>query len=190
MSELAKASREFFKRLGNTSECTFKLTPEFISEAEALREEIREEERGGGMCHIVTEVLQHRYGWERLYVTYLTADGDIICPGGHVINVLPDGSIVDPTRDQFGEGYSVSHIKPDSHEIGRYRPEFYDDYYPGHPEYPELDAWLPFYHGKDDTSLGDDIKVTKERGYWLTDRRLLDAYDDKQREYGGSRYRV
>jgi hypothetical protein len=190
MTDLAKASREFFLQVnGGAVAYEFELTPEFVKTVEAIREQIREDERGGGMCHLVTdELCAMNKGWERMYVSYLTDEGEVICGGGHAINVLPDGSILDPTRDQFGEGFSVSHIKTGSDEIGRYRPEFYEDYHPGHPEHPELAAWLPFYEGTDDSKLHDTIKKSKARGHWLQDLTLLDEYEAKQRGYCASGY--
>lgn len=193
MSDLAKASSAFFKWIiRGSADRDFTLTPEFIAEVEALREEIRAENNGGGMCHLVTEALQAKYGWERLYVTYMTESGEIICGGGHVINVLPDGSVLDPTRDQFGEGFSVSLIENDSEEIGRYRPEFYSDYHPGHPDIRdgELDAWLPYFTGQEDSDIGQELSDTRGRGWWLEDTSLYDAYLQKQKQYGLVSYRM
>lgn len=160
------------------------LTPEFIAEIEALREEIRIENDGGGMCHLVTEALQAKYGWERLYVSYLTMEGEIICGGGHVISVLPDGAILDPTRDQFGEGYSVSLIAANSPELGRYRPEFYDDFHPAHPDAAgQLDGWKDIYDGRQDYDVEASIVGERGANWWLTDMTQMNAYRAKQSEY-------
>jgi hypothetical protein len=184
MSMLPEASREFFVSIMRGHRVhDFELTPEFVAKTEAYREEVREEEGGGGMCHIVTEYLAEKYGWERLFVSYLAPNGDIICGGGHVINVLPDGSILDPTRDQFGEGFSVSHIKNDSDEIGRYRPEFYVDYHPGHPDAAALDAWLPYYDGVPDEDVDTMKNGTRGPGWWLSDKACYNAYIDRQNEF-------
>jgi hypothetical protein len=184
MSVLPEASRQYFKKIvGGRRQHEFKLTPEFVADVEAYRDQVREEEGGGGMCHIVSDYLAEKYGWERLYVTYLSPSGEIICGGGHVINVLPDGSILDATRDQFGEGFSVSHIANDSDEIGRYRPEFNQDYYPGHPDSAALSPWVPYYGGTADEDIDTLKGGARESGWWLTDKSHYDAYLEKQRSF-------
>lgn len=176
---LADASRTFFKNAMSARAYDFALTPTLISDIEKVRQEIRAEEGGGGMCHLVSEYLQSKFpDWERLYMSYLTTDGELICAGGHVVNLLPDGSILDSTRDQFGEGFSVSHIKIDSDEIGRYRPEFYQDYYPGHPDIGgSLDMYLDHYSGTPDDQLPEPSKTP---GWWLADTTLYEQYLSEQ----------
>lgn len=176
-----EASRAYMKGIGRSGSPLAELTPELIEEIETLRDEIRMAEGGGGMCHFVTEVLQNRYGWDRLCVTYLSPEGEIICGGGHVVNVLPDGSILDPTRDQFGEGFSVSLIRSESDEIGRYRTEFYEDFHPGHPDAGDLlDGWADAYDGRIDVVVQDDNEAERGCTWWLEDTSLLDAYQEKQ----------
>ena len=161
------------------------LSAELVEEIETLREEIRQAEGGGGMCHFVTEELQMRYGWERLCVTYLSPDGEIICGGGHVVNILPDGSVLDPTRDQFGEGFSVSLVSFASDEIGRYRTEFYEDFHPWHPDAEgTLDGWADAYDGRSDAEVQDVLRAERGDGWWLEDRSLLDAFQERSDHYG------
>lgn len=161
------------------------LTPDVISKIEAMREEIRAEEGGGGMCHAVAEALQFRYGWERLFVSYLDEEGEIICGGGHVVSILPDGSVFDPTRDQFGEGHSVSLIRPWQEEIGRYRPEFYEDYHPRHPDAVEmLEGWADAFDGTMDAEKEDENVRDRGLHWWLEDKADLEAYAGKQAAYG------
>jgi hypothetical protein len=162
------------------------MTPEFVLEAENLREEVREAEGGGGMCHVVSEIMQERHGWPRLSVAYLSDSGDVIC-AAHVVSLLPDGSIIDWTRDQFGEGHSVSLVTAASPEIGRYRPEFYEDFHPGHPNdrNAELAAWLEGYAGDTDFAEQDRLRDERGRGWWLDDLSALDVYETRQRAYGG-----
>jgi hypothetical protein len=161
------------------------LPADFVAEVEALREQVRSSEGGGGMCHFVTEILQNRYGWERLFVSYLAEDGRIICGGGHVVSILPDGSVLDTTRDQFGEGHSISFVSASSAEIGRYRPEFYEDFHPGHPDVETgvLDPWLDSYPGMIDADVDNANTEKLGRGWWLSDTTLLDAYDEAQTAY-------
>jgi hypothetical protein len=165
------------KAIGGAGRRLDGLTPELVDEIETLREEIRRAEGGGGMCHFVTEVLQARYGWERLSVSYLTIEGEVICGGGHVVNILPDGSVLDPTRDQFGEGHSVSLIPADAEEIGRYRTEFYEDFHPRHPDAGDmLEGWADAFDGRTDAEVQDDTLAERGDGWWLADKAMLLAF--------------
>lgn len=171
------ASRAYMKHIGGDGAVIDTLSPELVDEIETLREEIRLEEGGGGMCHFVTEVLQNRYGWERLFVSYLTTEGEIICGGGHVVNILPDGSVLDPTRDQFGEGHSASLVPAASDEIGRYRTEFYEDFHPRHPDAGDLlDGWADAFDGRTDAEVQDDMLAERGNGWWLADKTMLQAF--------------
>ena len=160
------------------------MTGAFVREVEELREEIRAEEGGGGMCHVVSEVMGMRRGWPMLSVAYLSPDGGMIC-AAHVVSVLPDGSIMDHTRDQFGEGHSVSFVKAGSDEIGRYRPEFYEDFHPGHPDDTDgqMTPWLDTYSGRTDSDEQDAVRAERGRGWWLSDLTLLDEYEERQERY-------
>lgn len=177
------ASAAFFSTVA-TGTPVEELDQALVAEIEELREDIRIEEGGGGMCHFVTEVLSARYGWGRLFVTYLSDGGDVICGGGHMVNILPDGSVLDSTRDQFGEGHSVSLIRSDDPEIGRYRPEFYEDFHPGHPDdrSGQLDPWWPSYAGVIDCDEQSKIAAIKGERWWLSDKTASDAYEARQEE--------
>jgi hypothetical protein len=178
------ASRAYMKQIGGPGKFIDELSKELVDEIETLREEIRRDEGGGGMCHFVTEVLQMRYGWERLCVTYMTTDGEIICGGGHVVNILPDGSILDPTRDQFGEDFSVSLIPADSDEIGRYRTEFYEDFHPGHPDAKGmLEGWADAFDGRMDGDIQNDLLLQRGDNWWLSDLTHIRAYNTQQDDY-------
>ncbi len=178
------ASRAYMKLVGGPGRPIEGLSSELVDEIETLREEIRQEDGGGGMCHFVTEVLQTRYGWERLSVSYLTPEGEIICGGGHVVNILPDGSVLDPTRDQFGEGHSVSLIPAGTDEIGRYRTEFYEDYHPGHEDAgSQLEGWADGFDGRLDWQVQDDLRAARGEYWWLADLSHIEAYNARQRAY-------
>jgi hypothetical protein len=112
-----------------------------------------------------------------LSVGYLSEDGRVIC-AGHVVNILPDGSVFDGTRDQFGEGHSVSLISVGSDELGRYRPAFYTDYYPGHVDdmHGDLLPWLEGWSGMLDDMAQDHEEATSGFGWWLEDKTLLERY--------------
>lgn len=146
----------------------------------SMREAIRAEEGGGGMCHRVTEALAHDRGWGRLAVSYLATDGEIVTDG-HYVNLLADGSILDATADQFGEGHGVRLLRPDDPEYGRYRPEFDEDYNPGTA--PELSAWKPAWNGETDWDA--HIRIGGERGYgwWLDDPREMLDYLERRRAH-------
>jgi hypothetical protein len=180
-----QASVAYFKSVaGGRAFSDSDLTPEFVLEAEALREEVRAEEGGGGMCHVVSEIMQGRHGWPRLFVSYLSAEGDVIC-AAHVVSLLPDGSIIDWTRDQFGDGHSVSFVNAQSPEIGRYRPEFYEDFHPGHlhDDTGKLSSWLDAYTGQSDCDEQDRLARERGRGWWLEDLSALDEYEARQEAY-------
>ena len=158
---------------------------DFQDAVATLRENIRAEEGGGGYCHVVTEILEADHGWERLPVSYLSLAGEVIC-AAHYINVLPDGSLLDPTRDQFGEGDDVSLIRHDSPDMARYRPEFDQDWHPGHPHDDQrlLEGWAEDWKGISDCDAQDALRRERGDGWWLTDKTTLIAYLQQQWSYG------
>lgn len=180
-----QASVAYFKAVARgRAFCAVDLTPEFVLDAETLREEVRAAEGGGGMCHVMSEIMEGRHGWPSLSVAYLSPGGDVIC-AAHVVSLLPDGSIIDWTRDQFGDGHSVSFVGAKSPEIGRYRPEFYEDFHPGHPDDEAgcMSAWLDTYAGHSDCDEQDRLRDERGRGWWLEDPTALDEYDARQEAY-------
>lgn len=159
--------------------------PVLIAYIEQMREETRVEQQGGGMCHLVSEWLEHDHQWLRLPVSYLSAAGELIC-AGHYVNVLPDGSIVDATADQFGEGHSVRHLKPDDPAYGQFRPEFDSDYNP--TKCAELAAFA--WDGRDDFDADNILYEERGPGWWLEDKSAYIAYLRHQVALGGLEYRV
>jgi len=156
------------------------VTPQMIAALELLREETRVEEGGGGMCGLVTEELAHNLGWDRLAVSYVSEAGEVITCG-HFVSLLSDGTIVDPTADQFGEGNSVVILSPGDPGYGRYRPEFYPDFNPGtHPV--DLTGWVPSWTGEMD--MDAEARLRKERGFgwWVEDVSSLRRYCARQLE--------
>lgn len=143
------------------------VTEAVLSDIRSLRSRFREAEGGGGMCHAVSEDLGRSRGWTPLSVGYLSLDGTVIC-AGHYVNVLRDGTLLDATADQFGEGHDIRVLRPGDAEYGRYRPEFYEDYHPG-IEPVELAAWARDWNGDVDCDAQDI--ATDERGaaWWLDD---------------------
>lgn len=173
-----KASARYFKSMG-AGKALNDLSDDLRSEIVALRTMVRESEPGG-MCHIVCELLRQKYGWEPLPVSYLSPDGRIIAD--HVVCILPCGSLLDGTRDQFGEGHSVSLVRPTDPEIGRYRPEFTEDWHPGHPDDTDgtLDGWIDSYPGKPDYEVKGETLLEFGRGWWLEDKSLLAVFEREQ----------
>jgi hypothetical protein len=185
-----QASAAYFKSVaGGRAFSASDMTAEFVLEAEKLREEVRAAEGGGGMCHVVSEIMEGRHGWPSLSVAYLCPEGDVIC-AAHVVSLLPDGSIIDWTRDQFGDGHSVSFVSAQGTEIGRYRPEFYEDFHPGHPDDEAgcLSAWLDSYAGRSDCDEQDSLRDERGRGWWLEDLTAFDEYDARQRAYASGNW--
>jgi hypothetical protein len=153
-------------------------------EIESEREAIRVAESGGGMCHLVSEWLWDKYGWTRFPVSYLDRKGDVIC-AGHLINILPDGAILDATADQFGEGFSVRRLTSRNRDYGRYRPEFDDDFNPD-----RYDCASQFYwNGVPDFAAQDQIRGKFGLGWWLEDVSHYVSYLQHQVTLGGNCYR-
>src|SRR5574343_1537395 len=86
------------------SEMEKKITPKITQEIRNIRHEVRAIQGGDGQCHEVSEWIEGEYGWERIGGAYTAINGDVIA-SPHYWNMLPDGSILDATADQFGEGY-------------------------------------------------------------------------------------
>jgi hypothetical protein len=160
--------------------------PELFAEIDLVRHEAREANGGGGMCHEVGDYLMEKFGWPRPYVTVLSDDGRVIC-APHVVNILPDGSILDATRDQFGFAETVKIIPPGTPEHGRYRPEFSADWHPGSPEDTNgsLAAWIGCHDGRPDDDAGEQNAIDLGRGWWLEPHDLarLEEYDAKNAAY-------
>lgn len=158
-----------------------------------IRHEARRSEGGGGMCHLVSEWIEHYLGWERVSGTYLCKDGDVICGGGHLWNVLPDGAVLDSTADQFGEGHDIRIVEPGDPDWQRYDMEWYPDYHPGHenynPSWDKLRRTPDKFAGEMDYDADD--RLQRERGdfWWVSDRKHADKYlanDKKYGEYNGT----
>lgn len=147
------------------------------------REAIRHEVGSGGQCHEVADWVAQEFGWPRHSGSYTDPADDTICDA-HVWNVLPDGAILDGTADQFGEGHDVRVVEPDVPDFHRYRDEWYQDFYPGHPDCPEIAnrAWSGEFDGERMNRL------RQERGdaWWLTERTALDEYQARPYEQYGA----
>lgn len=158
-----------------------KFAPAIVAE----RETIRVEESGGGMCHMVTESLWSKHGWARLPVTYLDVRGDVISCG-HLICALPDGSLLDATVDQFGEGDGVRVVKSNEPDYARYRPEFDGDVNPSTYSQEFMDF---YWNGKADYDSQDELRATRGDGWWLEDKTKYIAYLRHQVSLGCGHYK-
>lgn len=186
LQQNGQAMGSYALRMLSTDPHTHRATvwdPGMVKEIEAEREAIRIDEGGGGMCHLVSEWLWDRYGWVRVPVAYLDRRGRIIC-GAHLINILPDGAILDATADQFGEGFSVRHLAPSTLDYGRYRPEFDEDFNPKRYDCVEQFYW----DGVEDCQAQDDMRREYGLGWWLQDRSLYISYLRHQVDLGGECY--
>lgn len=163
------------------------LTPGFIDYLRNLRHLCRIDNGGGGACHVISEFLENKYGWMRFSGAYLSRDGEVI-DSGHLWNYLPDGSILDATADQHGEGNDIRVITPNDPDYGRYRPEWSEFYHPGMAEY---NASWPHPHSTEgwtgETDWDRSIRLDRERGpnWHVTDQDQWNAYSREQwKRYG------
>lgn len=185
LERLSEAMRAWARPYADASQ-NVELDDAFLAKVRELRAGIREEEGGGGMCHVVTEILEIEHGLQRLSVSYLDGDGDIII-SGHLVSILKDGTIYDPTADQIGEGHDMRILRIDDPEYGRYRPEFFQDYHPGHPDVDDdsLDGWKEFYTGQEDGDRENDIIAERGHGWWMEDKSHMIAYRQEQLRLSG-----
>jgi len=164
--------------------------PEDLDLINQAREHIRQFEGLGGMCHEVSEWIDHRYGWERQSGTYLSGEnGEPVCTY-HFWNELPDGSILDSTPDQHGEDdREIRIIHPTDPEWRRYTCEWMEDWHPGHPDYDP--DWRrekrdpARYSGSIDADREDELKAQHggDRWWHVQDRTHVDAYKAKEASY-------
>lgn len=143
----------------------------------AVREEEREHS-GGGMCSMVSEFIENEFGWLMKCGAYTDSNDDTICEA-HCWNILPDGAILDATADQFGEGHDIRIIEPSDPEFARYRDEWYDDYHPGHPEFPQIADRK--WSGEFDMDKVQRLEKERGVGWWLVgkDRSHMERYLDR-----------
>jgi hypothetical protein len=163
----AAGSLRRFTGMANRGSAVGDLTEAVLAEVRSLRERVRVAEGGGGMCHFVSEILASERRWAQLSVGYLSLDGAMIC-ASHYVNVLGDGTLLDATADQFGEGHDIRIVRPDDPEYGRYRPEFYEDYNPGIDPVALAD-WLPDWIGLIDFDAQDVVDGERGPAWWLDD---------------------
>lgn len=130
----------------------------------------RAKDGGGGMCHRVARAVDSRFGWPMVTEgTYLSRDDEVICGSGHCWNVLPDGSVLDATADQWCEGHDVRIVRPNEPDYLRYRVGFDHAFNSDIPNrrWPELDS-CP-WNGKSDAWLDGDAGVARGHGWWSAD---------------------
>jgi len=157
------------------------ITPDMIAAIESLRETIRREEGGGGMGALITEDLCAELGWVRMEVAYLSERNDVICCP-YFVCLLSDGTIVDPTADQLGEGNSVTVLSPGDGGYGRYRPEFKAEFNPDtHPDL--LGGWKDTWNGEADSEAYHENICEWGHGWWLEDTAHLERYLSEQVEF-------
>ena len=164
LKESSRAMLAFTLRMGNQGTPQSLWNPKLRSMIVRKREAIRIAEQGGGMCHEVGAWLHLKYGWERLAVSYLDAQGRVIC-AGHYVNALPGGALLDATADQFAEGHDIRVLQPTDAEYGRYRPEFDDEINPR--QYPEFADF--YWDGVDDCESAQKVEDALGITWWCKD---------------------
>lgn len=155
-----------------------------------LREECRVEDGGGGQCSVVSEELGLAYGWHIATGAYTALNGEVICED-HAWNVLPDGSIVDATADQFGEGFDVRIVAPTDPDYRRYRNEWSVDWNPDIMPV-ECPQQLGYSKWAGEVDIKQVTRLNRERGmgWWLQDKSAYLAYQAQQEVYAKRRERL
>lgn len=155
-----------------------------------IRHACRAESGGGGYCHEVSEWIMWKYGWDREAGSYLAPNGDVAI-AGHYWNVLPDGSILDCTADQTGEGHDMRLIPPTDPDYQRYDEEWYEDWHPDHPDYKPTMRHRSNLRGpfKGETDYDQQDRLSNERGHhwWSTHPDQLTDYLNQQIAYAEER---
>jgi hypothetical protein len=178
-TRMAAASRSYMRPFSGGRLHAGSIDVDMTARIVAMRSRIRQEEGGGGMCHLVTDWLHSEYGCGRMGVSYLSPEGEVIC-ADHYVAVLSDGSILDPTSDQMGEGHDMRLLRTDDPEYGRYRPGFFEDFHPGHHDNAGADAWADLPHVVDDAAQQDLLGTERGCGWWLIDPTALRSYLEEQ----------
>jgi hypothetical protein len=148
-----------------------------------IREDVRRDEGGGGLCHVVSELAMNRFGWEFFSGAYTNAADECIC-SGHVWNLLPDGAVLDMTSDQFGEGHDHRVVEPGDPDFSRYRYEWFADYNPGMAQFKDDLAGVA-WSGEFDDDQQDRLRAERGIGWWLDDKAAFFAYHERQAEHAG-----
>jgi hypothetical protein len=159
------------------------LDKDTLEQIRVIRDQIRAEEGGGGMCHYVAETLAARLGWEDISGVYTSLQGEVICEAHHW-NRMPDGTIVDATADQFGEGHDVRLVLPGDDDYPRYRLEWYQDWNP--VETPDLSPSALGYSlwtGELDADQAQRLKEQRGPSWWLGCLNALSTYLSQQEMY-------
>lgn len=190
LERLAAASRFAFRRMGKGTLPVGAEFDELERRIVEARERIRRDfiwldDGGAGKCHAMNEWLTEALGWRPVAVSYLSREGEVICCG-HVVSLLADGTIVDATADQFGEGHDVRVVPRDHPDQGRYRLEFRWGFNPVtwptlDPEenpltVPDFAVWAELWRGEEDPPAVERLLAARGDGWWLEDKAELLAY--------------
>lgn len=159
----------------------FALDADTIAKLREERHKWRIENGGGGACHLMSEYIEDAYGFKRKSGTYTALNGDVISADGHMWNVLPDGSILDTTCDQFGDEQDIQLIKPTDPNHARYREAYLSYCHPGHKDYPDFkdDKW----DGKMDDVEEKRLQKKLGKNWWVQNRDAFKAYTKENSRY-------
>ncbi|WP_377275398.1 hypothetical protein [Rhizobium sp. R86522] len=118
-----------------------------------------------GACFEVACFIEHQFDWRRIDGVYELPDGRPIFL--HSWNMMSDGTLVDGTADQFGEGRDIAIHPCGSPDHLRYR----DRYTAAHN--PLKTSWLATrpYSGVPDQTFWDDEEArrTLAPGWWISE---------------------
>ncbi len=177
--KLDRAAEDYWKEYARQAKGQASdLTDDLLAKVRSIREGFRNEEGGGGMCHLVTDHLEATLGWRRLSVSKVDGFGDVIC-AAHYVSILSDGTIVDPTADQFGGADDIRIIRLGEPGYGDYRPEFYEDFDPDQFPY-ELGSWSEYWSGELDCDAQTRLIEDRGAGWWLKDKQKYFDYLSEQ----------
>lgn len=141
---------------------TFQLTDKIKNEIAKYRHEVRALGTLGG-CYQVALFIEHFYNLPMREGVYQSSKLEPIV--SHRWNILPDGSILDSTADQFCEGWDIGVIVKHNEFHMRYRPQWSDSLN------PSITPWLKEFDWLGITDLdwkkqNSDKKISQ--GFWLT----------------------
>lgn len=135
-----------------------------------------------GACYEVSQLIFKQFGFHTAEGVYQHSDGRPIYL--HRWNIMPDGSILDGTADQFGEGHDVFTIDPSNAFFQRYRPIWTNAFNP---------STIDTYKNMPWTNFSDQDYWNKNQdpqGWWLEDlsiyiewkRQMVEQYPSFRRK--------
>ncbi|NOT81003.1 MAG: hypothetical protein HOP07_18610 [Bacteriovoracaceae bacterium] len=141
----------------------FQLTKNIIDNIRNYRHEVRSLGTLGG-CYQVSLFIEHFYKLPTREGIYQSSKFEPIV--SHRWNVLPDGSILESTGDQFCEGCDIDILNTNHKLFSRYRPQWSTSLNPKITPWLSNIQWLEIIDSEW-IKQNSDKKVSQ--GYWLED---------------------